>query len=189
MNSQDLLSAEDTFSFSPDDQPSVGSSMEVSALSINYFVRENKLTYDLTQMFGSATPTPGAIFIPDIPTSAFSESWCLVCHSSQKRRVVPTAAVNQAWNIKKIFIHKSARVCPEHLENNLFKEEILNGLVPTQLGVYMTPEEMSRWMRSSTKGEFMLQPRLDFSSGSITEEDLEYLIPGGNKLLGSKYLS
>lgn len=119
------------------------------------------------------------MYIPDIPTIAFTEAWCFHCHATSSRSVIPASAVKQAWNYKGLFIQSSARLCPHHLDGNLLKKDVLDSLQATRHGIYMTPEEVSRWMLTSTRDDGT-RPRIDFGDNSLSEKEMDYLIPGGS---------
>lgn len=107
-----------------------------------------------------------------------------MCHSTSNRRVIPAEAIMQIWNEKGIFVQKGSRICGDHLDGNLLVQNILENIVPTRLGIHMTPEEVSRWMKSSVRQTVTRPPRLNFTDRDVSDEEYEYLIPGG--IVGGK---
>lgn len=149
--------------------------------SVNDQSQSSLLTADsgVTQSSAS-TSTHGLVFLPDIDTvNVTTQSRCFIdsCRATNQRLVIPDDAIDQVWNNKRIFLSKTLRVCSTHLVNNkVFTDAALDSIVPTARGIYLPPTDICKWIhRLSTSPN--KQPRVDFSSNDITEDEYTTLVP------------
>jgi hypothetical protein len=127
--------------------------------------------------FSSAGSQNDVVFLPNILTITSTERCCFLCRRTDRRSVVPDAAVRQAWRKKKVFLSKTTRCCPNHLSEGLFTQVSLNQIQGNVQGIYITTRDVCTWIFELTDATED-KPRVDFADPEdLTTEDYETLLP------------
>lgn len=80
-----------------------------------------------------------------------TQSRCCVCHSSTGRKIIPWAAIQQAWFQRLCYIPKSNRTCVEHLTTaNKFYEDVLQTIDDAKLEIQVPCDEFESWLLGIT---------------------------------------
>lgn len=115
------------------------------------------------------------VFLPDIDTVSCTQARCFVCGSSAQRSVITDEAVRQVWSQKRIFLSKTLRTCPGHIEEKMFTQAALLMIRSSAKGIRLSPEEICQWIHDLSSPAPQT-PRVDFTGNTILEDEYPTLV-------------
>lgn len=76
-----------------------------------------------------------------------TQSRCFICHSTTGRKVIPWAAIQQAWFQQLCYVSKSNRICQEHLTtSNKFNIEALKVIEDSKQDITVNNIDFGFWL-------------------------------------------
>lgn len=119
------------------------------------------------------------IKITGLPSIHSTESRCCVC-KKKERTIVPFNARIDVWIKKGVYIPPKNRTCKDHLKYDIFKKDIVNGIVEEKDHTLMNVDEICLWMETLNYIIHLKKKPLSFDSMVGFTDDAIYGLFGIN---------